>query len=117
MTKQAGEIGQCPPVFMEVRIVLQQRAGQADVEGKAQAAFVVPLTFLRMDKLADAVFGLAVEMVALFLETERFEQGMQIFDDLGESLCGVGALHISSPMMMRIKGTAAFRWPAIGDEF
>jgi len=60
-------------------------------------------------KLADAVFGLAVEMVALFLETERFEQGMQIFDDLGKSLCGVGVWHISSPMMMPIKGTAAFQ--------
>ena len=60
-------------------------------------------------KLADAVFGLAVEMVALFLETERFEQGMQIFDDLGKSLCGVGALHIFSPMTMPIKGAAAFQ--------
>ena len=55
--------------------MLQRRAGKADIESKADAAFVAPPAFLRVNKLTNAVFGTAVEMVAFFLEAKRFELG------------------------------------------
>jgi len=45
---------------------LQQRAGDANIESEADAAFVAPLAFLRVNKLTYTLLGTAVEMVTFF---------------------------------------------------